>query len=62
MNNITLAQTSHVAAPPKRLMAMTNSQLEAWFGAGGLTVEVVTNCADQECVDCVTVDPAQRAA
>jgi len=43
-------------------MAMANSQLEAWFGAGGLTVEVVANCADPDCVDCVTLERAQEAA
>lgn len=62
MNNITLAHTTPTAVQAERLMAMTNSQLEAWFGAGGLTVEVVANCADPECADCVTLDQEQEAA
>jgi hypothetical protein len=44
------------------LMAMSKRELEAWFDAGGLTVEVVTNCSDPTCPDCLTLVPAQEAA
>ena len=44
------------------LMAMTTYKLEAWFEAGGLTVEVVSNCSDPSCPDCVTVMPSRAAA
>lgn len=43
-------------------MALSNSKLEAWFDAGGLTVAVVTNCGDPSCPDCVTLLRAQEAA
>ncbi len=46
----------------ENLMAMTNRQLEAWFNAGGLAVEVVSNCQDTGCPDCFTIEPAQTAA
>lgn len=44
------------------LMAMSNRELEAWFGAGGLSVEVVANCSDPNCPDCPTLMPAEAAA
>ena len=46
----------------QKLMAMSNKQLEAWFDAGGLAVEVVANCADPSCSDCMTIAPAEEAA
>lgn len=58
MENMTLVHTTHT----ENLMAMTNAQLEAWFGAGGLTVQVVENCTDPDCVNCITLDQAQQAA
>ncbi len=57
MESMTLVHTH-----TENLMAMTNRQLELWFGAGGLTVEVVANCTDPDCHDCITLDPAQQAA
>lgn len=44
------------------LMAMSNRELEAWFGAGGLSVKVVANCSDPNCPDCPTLMPAEAAA
>ncbi len=58
METITFVHTTKT----EDLMAMSNSRLEAWFDAGGLTVEVVTNCSDPACPDCVTVVRAQEAA
>ncbi len=58
MEDITLVHTMKI----ENLMAMTNRELEAWFGAGGLTVEVVANCGDPACPDCITIEPARTAA
>ena len=58
METITLAHTTKT----DHLMAMSNPMLEAWFNAGGLTVEVVANCSDPACPDCLTLVPAQEAA
>ncbi len=58
MESITLAHTTKT----DHLMTMSNSTLEAWFNAGGLTVEVVANCNDPACPDCLTLIPAQEAA
>jgi hypothetical protein len=58
METTTLTHTTHI----EDLMAMSNSKLEAWFNAGGLTVEVVANCKDPACPDCTVVVPAQEAA
>lgn len=58
MKNMTLVHTTHT----ENLMAMTDRQLEAWFGASGLTVQVVANCTDPDCVSCITLDQAQEAA
>jgi len=58
METMTLVHTTHT----QDLMALSNSKLEAWFDAGGLTVEVVANCGDPSCPDCMTVVPAQEAA
>ena len=58
MESITLAHTTKT----DHLMAMSNSKLEAWFNAGGLTVEVLANCSDPTCPDCLTLIPAQEAA
>lgn len=58
MESITLAHTTKT----DRLMAMSSSKLEAWFNAGGLTVEVVANCSDPACPDCLTLVPSQEAA
>ena len=55
---MTLVHTTHT----QDLMALSNSKLEAWFDAGGLTVEVVANCGDPSCPDCVTLVRAQEAA
>ena len=46
----------------EHLMSLSNRKLEAWFDAGGLTVEVVTNCGDPACPDCLTLVPAREAA
>lgn len=58
METMTLVHTTHT----QDLMALSNSKLEAWFDAGGLTVEVVANCGDPSCPDCVTVMPSREAA
>ncbi len=58
MEAITLVHNTHM----EPLMAMSNRELEAWFGAGGLSVEVVANCSDPTCPDCLTLEPAQEAA
>ncbi len=58
MKNMTLAHTTHT----ENLMAMTNRQLEAWFNAGGLTVKVVANCSDPDCVSCITLGQTREAA
>lgn len=58
MKNNTLAITTQT----ENLMAMTNREIEAWFGAGGLTVEVVATCQDPECADCLVLEPTREAA
>ena len=58
METMTLVHSTHT----DDLMALSNSKLEAWFDAGGLTVAVVTNCGDPSCPDCVTLLRAQEAA
>jgi hypothetical protein len=58
MEAITLVHKTHVDP----LMAMSNRELEAWFATGGLSVEVVANCSDPTCPDCLTLMPAQEAA
>jgi hypothetical protein len=58
MESITLTRTTKT----DHLMAMSNSKLEAWFDTGGLAVEVVANCSDPACPDCMTLVPAQEAA
>jgi len=63
METMTSVHTTGPEHPiAEHLMAMTNYKLEAWFEAGGLTVEVVSNCSDPSCPDCLTVLPAQEAA
>jgi hypothetical protein len=44
--------------------AMTNEELEAWFGAAGLTVAVVERCPVANCDSCsrALADPVARAA
>ncbi len=58
MDTMTLVHTTKT----ENLMAMSKRELEAWFDAGGLTVEVVANCADPTCPDCMTIEPARTAA
>ncbi|MEN8039921.1 MAG: hypothetical protein ABFR95_00275 [Actinomycetota bacterium] len=58
METMTLIHTTKT----NDLMAMSKRELEAWFDAGGLTVELVANCPDTMCSDCITLEPAQTAA
>ncbi|GMQ93424.1 MAG: hypothetical protein BMS9Abin12_0901 [Acidimicrobiia bacterium] len=57
METITLAHS----ASPINLMALSNAELEAWFTASDFPVEVVANCGDATCPDCITVEPARAA-
>lgn len=58
MEAIALVHKTHI----EPLMAMSNRELESWFGTGGLSVEVVANCGDSSCPDCLTIEPAKEAA
>jgi len=58
MKAIELVPNAHI----EPLMAMSTRELEAWFGAGGLSVEVVANCSDPQCPNCPTLLPAEAAA
>ena len=44
--------------------AMTDIEIEAWFGAAGLTVNVVERCPVPECESCsgAHADPLAKAA
>jgi hypothetical protein len=59
MEAIALVHTTEI---DEHLMSLSNNKLEAWFAAGGLSVQVVANCSDPECPDCRTLQPAQEAA
>ncbi len=43
---------------------MTNAEIEAWFGAAGLTVSVVERCPVPTCDSCsgTLTDPLAKAA
>lgn len=43
---------------------MTDTEIEAWFGAAGLTVSVVERCPVPECESCSGshADPLAKAA
>jgi len=43
------------------LLAMSNYELERWFDAFGLAVEVVAHCSDPTCPDCISVERAHAA-
>lgn len=58
MEAIALVHNTHM----EPLMAMSNRELEAWFGAGGLSVEIVPNCNDSSCPDCPTIERTKEAA
>lgn len=58
MDEIKLIHT----AKTEDLMAMSGRELESWFSACGLTVEVVDKCEDPQCPACATVEPARTAA
>jgi hypothetical protein len=58
MKAIALVHKTHM----EPLMAMSNRELEAWFAAGGLSVDVVRNCSDSGCPSCLTIEPAKEAA
>lgn len=57
MDSATLVPTTKT----EDLIAMNGAELEAWFAAGGLPVELVANCGDPECRDCTTVEPIRAA-
>lgn len=57
MDSATLVPTTKT----EDLIAMNGAELEAWFAAGGLPVELVANCGDPECLDCTTVEPIRAA-
>ena len=58
METTSLVHTTNMES----LMALSNTKLEAWFEAGGLSVRVIANCGDPSCPDCFTLEPAQEAA
>jgi len=57
MEPVTLVHSTN----PINLMALSNAELEAWFAACDFPVEVVANCGDATCPDCITVEPARAA-
>ena len=57
MEPITVVHNTKTA----NLLAMSNYELERWFDAFGLAVEVVAHCGDPACPDCIAIKPAQAA-
>ena len=56
-------ETMHLIKTPQTtdLMSLSDSDLEAFFGSAGLTVDVVTDCDTLGCAVCPTGATAQAA-